>query len=403
MIVNTHARRYRARVTFATRSRSSVPARPADRPTLAYVVLLLLGALDAAGYSIIAPVTPVIAARTGVGPGTIGVLVAGFPLGILGGFVIAGVAIRRIPGRTLLLASLGLLGVGALGFALSDSIPSWLAARTLMGVGSAGLWIGITFATLARWPDQAYLCMSRIFAAYSVGGLVGPALGAIGGVAAPFAAYLALVAAGFALTIAAGPSPAATFTSDRTVLRRPGFRAASAAILFAVMALSLIEGILPLHLASGLSQAGIGLLYAAGSLVVAAAATVAARFEPRRLVAVATLLTVIGVGIIGFGADVVVWIAGLAIAGAGIGFANTGAIGLLLDGIPLDRSVTAIVLWSQLGIVGYLVGPLVGGAAVQAGGFGWTGPLVLLGALPVLALLARTRQSEPDAASAEGA
>ena len=48
-----------------------------------------------------------------------------------------------------------------------------------MGVGSGGIWIGVTFDTLERWPGQEYLCMSRVFAAYSVGGLIGPALGVV--------------------------------------------------------------------------------------------------------------------------------------------------------------------------------------------------------------------------------
>ena len=39
------------------------------RATMAYPTLLALGALDAAGYSVIAPVLPQIAARTGVGSG----------------------------------------------------------------------------------------------------------------------------------------------------------------------------------------------------------------------------------------------------------------------------------------------------------------------------------------------
>jgi MFS family permease len=55
------------------------------------------------------------------------------------------------------------------------------AARALMGLGSGGLWIGVSFATPAYWPGQQYLCMSRIYAAYSAGALLGPALGALGG------------------------------------------------------------------------------------------------------------------------------------------------------------------------------------------------------------------------------
>jgi hypothetical protein len=42
---------------------------------------------------------------------------------------------------------------------------------------------------------------------------------------------------------------------------------------------------------------------------------------------------------------------------------------VLLDAVPLDRIVTAMVLWSQLGIIGYLAGPLFGGAIAQALGF----------------------------------
>ena len=38
-----------------------------------------------------------------------------------------------------------------------------------------------------------YLCLSRIFSAYAVGAMIGPALGAIGGIRAPFIAYLVLL------------------------------------------------------------------------------------------------------------------------------------------------------------------------------------------------------------------
>ena len=62
-----------------------------------------------------------------------------------------------------------------------------------MGIGSGGIWIGVTFDTLERWPGQEYVCMSRVFAAYSAGGLIGPALGAFGGVRGPFLAYLLLL------------------------------------------------------------------------------------------------------------------------------------------------------------------------------------------------------------------
>jgi hypothetical protein len=52
----------------------------------AYPLLLALGALDAAGYSVIVPVAPAISAETGAGPAAIGLLVASFPAGMVAGF-----------------------------------------------------------------------------------------------------------------------------------------------------------------------------------------------------------------------------------------------------------------------------------------------------------------------------
>ena len=358
-----------------------------DRSTFAYVALLALGVLDAAAYSVIAPVAPTLAAQTGAGPGLIGLLVATFPAGIVIGFALAGNAIRRRRYSALLLLSLGLLAAGSLGFAASSSLPGYSVARFVMGLGSGGLWMGVTFSTLQRWPGQEYLCMSRIFAAYSVGGLVGPAIGALGGVREPFIVYLALVCLAAVLVVAMPPSshhPA--FGSDRTALRLPAFRIASAGILFAVLALGVVEGVLPLHLAARLDQAQIGLLYAAMSLVVAVSAALASRFPARAMLLGALGLVVLGIGLAAATGAVPLWIVGLAVGGLGIGMANTGSIGVLLQGVPTERSVTAIIAWSQVGIVGYLLGPLVGGTVAQAAGFGLLGVVLLAAAVPVLAL-----------------
>ncbi len=150
----------------------------------------------------------------------------------------------------MLALSLGLVALGTLGFVLGESLAIYFPSRFLMGLGSGGVWIGVTFDTLARWPGQEYLCMSRIFAAYSAGGLIGPALGAFGGIHGPFLAYLALLLIAMPLVLAVGePATRRSFTTDREVLRTRGFKLASAAILFAVLALGVFEGVLPLHFA----------------------------------------------------------------------------------------------------------------------------------------------------------
>ena len=371
----------------------------------AYPLLLALGALDAPGYCVIVPVAPAIADATDAGPATIGLLVASFPTGMVAGFALAGSVVRRRGARALLVGSLALVAFGALGFVLGDSLAIYFAARLLMGLGSGGIWIGVTFDTLERWPGQEYLCMSRVFAAYSVGGLIGPTLGAFGGIRGPFLAYLALLLAALPLVLLVGePQARREFAADRAVLRTRGFRVASAAILFAVLALGVLEGVLPLHFAERLSQAQIGGLYVGASLIVAVSAAAAGGMRPRPLVFTAVLLAVAGTSLAGMAADVPLWLLALALAAVGIGMANTGSLGLLVEAVPVQRIVTAMVVWSQLGIVGYLLGPLAGGIVADGLGYAFVGTVSAVAGLLVVALLRTPRSpvTRPPEAAARG-
>ena len=378
---------------------------PSRRTRAAYPLLLALGALDATGYSLIVPVAPTIADATDAGPATIGLLVASFPTGMVVGFALAGSVVRRRGARALLVGSLALVAFGALGFVLGDSLAIYFAARLLMGLGSGGIWIGVTFDTLERWPGQEYLCMSRIFAAYSVGGLIGPTLGAFGGIRGPFLAYLALLLAALPLVLLVGePQARRDFAADRAVLRTRGFWVASAAILFAVLALGVLEGVLPLHFAERLSQAQIGGLYVGASLIVAASAAAAGGKRPRPLVFAAVLLAIAGTSLAGMATDVPLWLLALTLAAVGIGIANTGSLGLLVEAVPMQRIVTAMVVWSQIGIVGYLLGPLAGGIVADSLGYAFVGTVSAVAGLLVVALLRTPRSpvTRPPQAATRG-
>ena len=365
-----------------------------DRSTFAYVVLLTVGAVDAAGYSIIAPVTPAIARSTGARPGLIGALVASFALGSVIASVLAAVGVKRGRSTRVLMISLAMLGLGSLGFVVGDGLGVYFVARFTMGMGAGGIWMGVTFNVLQRYPGQEYLCMSKIFAAYAVGGLVGPALGSFGGIARPFAIYFILVLVVAVLVSMMGESHSTrSFDADRSALRLPAFWLSSAGLLFAVLGLGMVEGVLPLHLNSQLSQSRIGLLYAAMSVVVAVASALASRLRPRQALGAALALIVLGITVAGAGDQIPTWAAALAVAGVGIGLANTGSIGVLLEGVPTERIVTAMVVWSQLGIVGYFIGPLTGGFIAEYAGYQAIGLVPLLATIPVLALALRMRRS----------
>ena len=62
-------------------------------------------------------------------------------------------------------------------------------------------------------------------------------------------------------------------------------------------------------------------------------------------------------------------------------------MGILLDAVSPERIVTAMVVWSQVGIVGYLLGPLAGGAVAQGLGFAALGLVPLVGGVVVLVAL----------------
>jgi MFS family permease len=352
---------------------------------LVYLALLGLGALDAAGYSIIAPVVPAIAEETGEGPGVIGALVATFAVGMAVGFALGGQGVQRKHTSFVLGGSLLLMAVGCLGFVLTSDLAVYFAGRLLMGVGSGGLWMGLTFATLERFPGEEFRRMSGVLAAYSVGGIAGAGLGAIGGIRGPFLLYLGLVgAAGVVVCLLGKPREGAPFTSDRAALRTRTFWLASAGILLVALALGTLEGPLPLHFSSQLSQQGISALYVAIAVVIGTSAAFAGRLAPRPTLAASTVLIVAGIALAGAVDSVALWLVAGAVAGVGFGAGESSALGVLLESVGTDRIVLAMVVWSQVWALGYLAGPAAGGVVAEALGFAAIGLVPLATALLVL-------------------
>jgi MFS family permease len=355
------------------------------RRDLVYPTLLAFGAIDAAGYSLIGPVLPSLAATTGASAQTLGWLTASFSLTMLVGYVLA-VVLLDVPRRSaVFLGAFGLLAVGSLVFVLADDIVALFVGRMVMGVGSGALWIAVTFRTLEYWPGQEYRCMSRVIAAYSVGALIGPVLGGLPGSHLPFAAYLGLVLLAVPAAVML-PRPAVRLPTgqDWSALRLPGFWFAALAVLFAMMAPGTLDGVLPLHFSTQLTQTQIGLAYAGTACLIAVTATAAARFRPRLALLVGGVGVVGGIAAAAMTGAVPAWLLSLAVIGLGTGAVETGSTGVLLEVVPTDRIVTAMVVWSQIGMVGYLLAPALGAPLAQRYGFGAVALVPLAGALAVV-------------------
>ncbi len=154
--------------------------------------------------------------------------------------------------------------------------------------------------------------MSRIYAAYSAGALLGPALG---GVTVPFLAYAALLAA-LAPAVAALPRlPAARFVSDMTALRSRRFWISALAIMLAILAIGALDGVMPLHFAQAWSQTTIGVAYllVGGLLVVGSA--VAGHQPPTQMLVAGALAVTVGLTLAGATASSVVWVVTLTLIG----------------------------------------------------------------------------------------
>jgi MFS family permease len=371
---------------------------------LVYLVLLAVAALDAAGYSMIAPVVPAISEQTGAGPGLIGALVAMFAVGQLIGFPLAGRAIQRRHASFVLSVSLALMIVGDLGFVLGDTLAVYFPARLIQGIGAGGFWMGVTFAVLERFPGEELRRLSGVLASYSVGGIIGPAIGAVGGIRGPFFIHMLLVlGAAFAMLAVGAPRERAQFTSDRAALRLRGFWLASAGILMIALGYGALDGPLPLHFAEHLSQSEIAGLYVVGALVLGASAAAAGRGPPRPMLLAAAVVLTVGISLAGLTETVPWWLLALALAAVGLGIGETGALGILLETVGSTRIVTAMVVWSQVWALGYLAGPAVAGVVAESFGFDAIGFVPLAAALIVFvafALAPKRAQPRSEASQA---
>jgi MFS family permease len=314
------------------------------------------------------------------------------------GYPLSARLLQRVHARAVLLASLSLTIVGDLGFVFGESLGVYFPARLLQGIGAGGLWIGTAFAILERYPGEEYKRLSGILAAYGLGAIAGPAIGGVGGISGPFLLHLVLVTAlTLALLAIGAPQNTAKFGSDRAALRTPGFLLASAGILMVALTLGTFDGPMPLHFGEQLSQTEIAALYVLAALVSSGAAALAGRRPPRLMLGMATVLMTLSIALGGATEVVGLWVVVALLCGVGVGAGDAGALGVLLESIGLDRIVLAMVVWSQVWAIGYLVGPALGGGVAEVFGYGALGLVPLVASMFVFVGFAKVR-SAPAAA-----
>ncbi len=231
---------------------------------------------DSLLYSAVVPVLPAYAKQHGASSMAIGVLFASYAVALLATTPVVGLLSDRIGHRAPVVGGMVGITLATLAYSMADSYPSLLAARTLQGAAAAAVWTsGVALVAERVDPSAHGSAMGVVLASMSAGLLVGPPVTGLLAEAYGFRTPFVLLAAAAGLCclvqllVPGGTGRAAPSQgSVRTLLASGEFRRTIATVVVAAAALSMLEPLLPLDLATrlGADTAVIGLVFGAATL-----------------------------------------------------------------------------------------------------------------------------------------
>ena len=182
------------------RSKAGRPAAPSGRPPLppGFGAIWSSVALDLVGFGIVLPILPLYAESEGFGasPAVIGLLVASFSLAQLLFAPLWGRVSDRIGRKPVLVLSLAGTAIGSLLTGLAPNL-AWLFIGRLID-GASGASVSVAQAAVAdvASPEERPRLLGLLGAAFGLGFVAGPALGALAALGGPRLPFL--LAAGLA-------------------------------------------------------------------------------------------------------------------------------------------------------------------------------------------------------------
>ncbi|GIU98526.1 MAG: putative transporter [Actinomycetota bacterium] len=354
-----------------------------------------------AGFGILSPILPLYARSFGVGLDAVGLLVAAFSITRLAVDPFTGAIVGRLGERRAVTLGAAAVGVSSALAALAPTFTWLVVFRGLGGAGSAVFFSGLLTYLLRTSPaERVGRVMSVWYGSFNVGIIAGEPLGGVVahrfGPASTLWIYAGscfLSAAVFARSMhGTASSPRA---ERRAGLRRLPWRRPLLAVLLANGAYAwMIAGVwstlIPLFGKErvGLSEIGIGLALAVGSL-----AEFAVLFPAGRATDRIGRRAVLAPGYAAMALALVLWplarTAALFVLANGVfglisGYAGVPQAPMLSDVTDEDLRGTAVAVFRFVGDLGFVLGPLAAGASADALGYG---PAFALAAVPLLLAL----------------
>jgi multidrug resistance protein len=173
-------------------------SRPAGPLPPGFGVIWSTVAIDLVGFGIVVPILPLYAERFGVSATVVGALFASFSLAQLVAAPVLGRLSDRIGRKPVLLVSLFGTALGSLLTGLAGDVWVLFAGRILDGASGASVSVAqASVADLAPASQRPRL-MGLLGAAFGVGFVAGPAIGALAGLGGPHLPFFVAAAIAFA-------------------------------------------------------------------------------------------------------------------------------------------------------------------------------------------------------------
>jgi len=394
-------------------------------PSVRIVVLIVFVIM--LGFGIIAPILPLYARSFGVSYDVASLLISTFAFARLIFDPIAGPVVDRYGERLCAMGGVLFVGVSAVLAGLARNFPLVLAFRGAGGLGSSLLFAALYSYLLKVVPSQRMgRTMSVFYGALNVGIIAG---GPIGGVVAhvwglrsPLFVYAGLCFVSGVLYLRYMPDPNARGAVEpaagqaEAAANPAGWRGTRSQVVgllgnptfVTVLILNMAfywvvaggyDTLVPLFGKEilGMSTVGVGGVFAIAVttefLVLYAAGSASDRFGRKRVLLPALAGLAVMMAVVGWAGSALALGVLMGIVGLTSGSAASGPAAMLADVAPRGGSGTAVGMFRFFGDLGFVLGPLVGGAAAGAWGFKWAFALMSAPVVVAMALVARTPET----------
>lgn len=360
----------------------------------------------ALGYGVVAPVLPQYAQAFGVSTFAASGIVSAFALMRLLFAPFAGWFVGKFAERTTYTTGILIVALSTGACALAADYLQLLVLRGVGGIGSIMFTVAATALLIKVSPVQSRGRVASLNAAgFLSGSLLGPVFGGIVatfGLRAPFIFYFVmLIIAATVVSIALRGSTLAGRTESHTesaairlgtALRLPHYRVLLASFFaFGWASFGVRVSVVPLFVAAAYQgdasmAAWVLAAYAAGNAILIFPSgrwTDSAGRKPLLIIGMITLIITYFL----FPASPALWVAMIVmvVAGAGSALVNPAQQAVLADIVGKKRGGTVVSTASMSADLGAVIGPLLAGAIVDIGGYGWA--FAVTAGLLVIALI----------------